>query len=48
MKLDELAFFNQQLGLMLKQGMPLEGSLRQLAAGLRDAGLRAELARLEE
>lgn len=48
MKLDELAFFNQQLGLMLKQGMPLEGSLRQLAAGLRDAGLRAELARLED
>jgi type II secretory pathway component PulF len=47
MRIDELAFFNQQLGLMLKQGVPLEGALRQLAVGLRDAGLRAELLRLE-
>jgi len=47
MRIDELAFFNQQLGLMLKQGVPLEGALRQLADGLRDQGLRMELHQLE-
>ncbi len=48
MKMDELAFFNQQLGLMLKQGVPLEGALRQLVSGLRDARLRSELQGLEK
>jgi len=47
MKLDEFAFFNQQLAAMLRNGLPLEGALRQLSAGMRDQRLKAELARLE-
>jgi len=48
MKLDEFAFFNQQLGAMLRDGIPLEGSLLQLAAHMRRSGLRAELQALAD
>ncbi len=47
MKLDEFAFFNRQLADMLRAGLPLEGSLRQLAASLRDGALRQEIQQLE-
>ena len=30
MKLDEFAFFNQQLAAMLRDGIPLEGALQRL------------------
>jgi len=48
MKLDEFAFFNQQLGAMLRDGLPLEGSLRQLAANMRSNNLRAEIQALAD
>jgi type II secretory pathway component PulF len=44
---EELAFLNQQLAAMLREGIPLEGSLRQLCAGMRRGRLRSELAALE-
>ncbi len=44
---DEFAFFNQQLAAMLREGLPLEGALRQLSAEMRTGPLRAELERLE-
>ena len=47
MKLDEFAFFNQQLAGMLKAGIPLEGALNQLSRTMRDGPLRDELQRLE-
>ena len=47
MKLDELAFFNQQLAGMLRSGIPLEGSLRQLSKEMRRGQLRAEVEALE-
>ena len=47
MKLDEFAFFNQQLGGMLDRGIPLEGAIRRLCENMRDADLRAEFERLE-
>ena len=47
MKYDEFAFFNQQLAAMLREGVPLEGALRQLCANMRHGELRAELERLE-
>jgi type II secretory pathway component PulF len=47
MKLDEFAFVNQQLAGMLRSGIPLEGSLRQLCATMRAGGLRDELQKLE-
>ncbi len=47
MKYDELAFVNQQLASMLREGIPLEGSLRQLCATMRQGRLRAELQLLE-
>ncbi|MGA2554850.1 MAG: type II secretion system F family protein [Verrucomicrobiota bacterium] len=47
MKYDELAFVNQQLASMLREGIPLEGSLRQLCATMRKGPLRAELQLLE-
>ncbi|HWQ92858.1 MAG TPA: type II secretion system F family protein [Clostridia bacterium] len=47
MKTDELAFFNQQLALMLRDGIPLEGALKQLAHGMRRGALRSELQGLE-
>jgi len=43
MKPDEFAFVNQQLSSMLKEGIPLEGALRQLCATMRRGDLRAEL-----
>jgi type IV pilus assembly protein PilC len=47
MKLDEFAFFNQQLAVMLRDGIPLEGALRQLADGMRHDAIKGELTRLE-
>jgi type II secretory pathway component PulF len=47
MNYDEFAFFNQQLAAMLRDGIPLEGALKQLSAGMKDAPLRAELSQLE-
>ncbi len=48
MNYDEFAFFNRQLAAMLREGIPLEGALRQLSAGMRGGHLRAEVQRLEE
>jgi type II secretory pathway component PulF len=47
MRLEELAFVNQQLAGMLKTGIPLEGALRQLCADMRRGQLRTELEQLE-
>ncbi len=47
MKYDELAFVNQQLAAMLRDGIPLEGSLRQLCATMQRGQLRDELQALE-
>jgi general secretion pathway protein F len=47
MKLDEFAFFNQQLAAMLRAGIPLEGALRQLSASMRRGSLRNELQQVE-
>src|SRR5436309_7996786 len=46
MNYDEFAFFNQQLAAMLRDGIPLEGALKQLCAGMRTGLLRAELGQL--
>ena len=43
MKYDEFAFFNRQLASMLKDGIPLEGALRQLSRGMRSGHLRREI-----
>ena len=43
---DEFAFFNHQLAGMLREGIPLEGGLKQLSAGMRDRKLKAELEQL--
>ncbi|HXC98776.1 MAG TPA: type II secretion system F family protein [Verrucomicrobiae bacterium] len=43
MKYDEFAFFNQQLGAMLRDGIPLEGALRQLCSNMERGQLRTEL-----
>ncbi|HLP76608.1 MAG TPA: type II secretion system F family protein, partial [Candidatus Paceibacterota bacterium] len=43
MNYDEFAFFNQQLAAMLRDGIPLEGSLRRLCEEMRQGNLRAEL-----
>ncbi len=48
MKLDEFAFLNQQLAGMLRAGIPLEGSLRELSSTMRLGKLRAELEALEK
>jgi type II secretory pathway component PulF len=48
MKNDEFAFFNQQLSAMLRDGIPLEGALRQLRANMRRGRLRSELELLEK
>jgi type II secretory pathway component PulF len=45
---DEFAFFNQQLAAMLRDGIPLEGALKQLCAGMKSQPLRAEIERLEQ
>ena len=47
MNYDEFAFFNQQLAAMLREGIPLEGALKQLCAGMRSGALRAEIQALE-
>lgn len=47
MNYDELAFFNQQLASMLRDGIPLEGALKQLCAGMRTGKLKLELQELE-
>lgn len=47
-KSDELAFANEQLAGMLKSGLPLEGSLRELAGTMKRGALRDELEALEE
>jgi type II secretory pathway component PulF len=43
MNQDEFAFFNQQLAAMLREGIPLEGALRQLAATMQGGLLRDEI-----
>lgn len=47
-KPDDLAFANEQLAGMLKSGLPLEGSLRELAGSMQNGPLRAELEALEQ
>lgn len=47
MNYDEFAFFNRQLAEMLRNGIPLEGALRQLAANMREDALHAEVRLLE-
>ena len=44
---EQLAFFNQQLAAMLKSGLPLESSLKQLSASMQRGGLRDEIQALE-
>lgn len=48
MKSDEFAFFNQQLAAMLRDGLPLEGSLRKLSATMQSGTLRTELQALAD
>ena len=43
MKYDEFAFFNQQLAAMLRDGIPLEGSLKRLCQEMHAGKLRDEL-----
>jgi len=45
---DEFAFFNQQLATMLRDGIPLEGALKQLSAGMGAGTLRDEIQTLEK
>lgn len=47
MNYDEFAFFNQQLATMLRDGIPLEGALKQLSAGMRSGPLKIEIEALE-
>jgi type II secretory pathway component PulF len=47
MNYDEFAFFNQQLAAMLREGIPLEGALKQLCAGMRSGPLRTQVEQLE-
>jgi type II secretory pathway component PulF len=48
MNYDEFAFFNQQLAAMLREGIPLEGALKQLSAGMRSSPLRDQIKQLED
>ncbi len=48
MNYDEFAFFNQQLAVMLREGIPLESALTQLSAGMHNGPLRAEIQLLGE
>src|SRR2546430_7270447 len=48
MNYDEFAFFNQQLATMLREGIPLEGALKELSAGMRSGPLKAEIELLED
>src|SRR5579859_5049793 len=47
MNYDEFAFFNQQLAAMLRDGIPLEGALKQLAQGMRHGRFQSEIKQLE-
>jgi type II secretory pathway component PulF len=47
MNYDEFAFFNQQLAGMLREGVPLEGALKQLCGGMSTTPLRQEMEKLE-
>jgi general secretion pathway protein F len=47
MKLDELAYVNQQLAGMLRSGIPLEGALRQIGETMHRGVLQTELQALE-
>jgi type II secretory pathway component PulF len=47
MKLDELAYVNQQLAGMLRSGIPLEGALRQICETMHRGALQTELQALE-
>jgi type II secretory pathway component PulF len=47
MNYDEFAFFNQQLAVMLRDGVPLEGALKQLCLGMSQGQLRSELEQLD-
>jgi type II secretory pathway component PulF len=47
MNYDEFGFFNQQLAAMLRDGIPLEGALKQLSAGMKTGPLRNEITQLE-
>jgi type II secretory pathway component PulF len=47
MNYDEFGFFNQQLAAMLRDGIPLEGALKQLSTGMAKGGLRSEIQALE-
>src|SRR5256885_3058923 len=47
MNYDEFAFFNQQLAAMLREGIPLEDTLKQLSTGMRADSLRAQIEQLE-
>jgi type II secretory pathway component PulF len=47
MTYEELSFFNHQLAGMLKSGLPLEGSLREIVATMRKGELRDEIEQLE-
>lgn len=48
MKNDEFAFFNRQLAAMLREGIPLEGALKQLSAGMHSGPLREQVETLEK
>jgi len=47
MNYDEFAFFNQQLAAMLRDGIPLEGALKQLSVGMKKGPLQAEIGQME-
>lgn len=47
MNLEELAYANQQLAAMLRDGLPLGGALKELSAGLGSGRLASELKLLE-
>jgi type II secretory pathway component PulF len=47
MNYDEFSFFNRQLAAMLKDGVPLEGAIKQLCADMRAGRLREQLELLE-
>ena len=47
MNLDEFSFFNHQLAGMLRDGLPLEGAVRQLCRDLGAGRLRTEMTALE-
>jgi type II secretory pathway component PulF len=47
MNYDEFGFFNQQLAGMLRDGIPLEGGVKQLSAHMGSGRLKEELLKLE-